>query len=927
MNQSIFTSRARTVAASVLLVLLLSACGGDKPDAMLASARDYLAKNDPKAAVIQLKNALQKNPDLPEARYLLGMALYRGGDPVGSETELRKALALKHPVELVVPPLAQALLMQRQYKKLADEFAQTELSQAGAQANLKTTLAVAMASLGKLDLSQAALNAALAADPKYAPALLVQAREKMNQRDFDGALAVADSIIVANPANHEAWKLRGDVYRYGKQKMEEALVEYRKSVEIKPDYIEGHVAILTALVRENRIDEFSKQLELLRKVAPGGVQTRYFDTLLAYQKKDYKLAKDQVQQLLKLAPEHVLALQLAGTIELQTNSFLQAEAYLAKAVQQAPDFVVARRLLVTTYLRTGQSAKALSVLQPALRGENIDPATNAVAGEVYLQNGDLKKAEEFFDKAAKQDPGNTRARTSLALTHLAGGREEAAFAELQDIAALGSGTTADLTLISALLRRKEFDKALKAIDALEKKQPDKPLATNLRGRTLLAKQDLAGARKNFERSLLIDPLYFPSIASLAAMDIADKKPEDARKRFDVVLAKDPKNAQVLLALVELRARSGGTKEEVAELMNRAVSANPSEISPRLLLVDFYLRNADLKQAMATAQSAVAAIPDSPELQDALGRVQQASGDMNQALAAYKTAAALQPLSAQPHMRLFSAYMAAKDKNAATQSLRKALTIKSDLLDAQMALILLALDAKNLSEAQSIAKEVQKQRPKEAAGYLLEGDIAASEKKWDAAVDAYRAGLKQVASGQLAVKMHAVLGEAGKAAEADRFAAAWLKDNPKDAVLRLYLGDRALEKSDYAGAEKMYLGVTQIQPDNGIALNNLAWVTGRLNKPGAIAYAEKAVALVPPQAAYMDTLAMLLSDKNDHAKALEWQDKAIAADPQNGVFKLNLARIHIRAGNKDLARKTLDDLAKLGDKFRGQSEVANLMKTL
>ena len=119
-------SRTYTAVSALLLSLLLAACGGDKPEAMLASAKDYLAKNDSKAAVIQIKNALQSNPDLPEARFLLGTALLDSGDPVGAELELRKALELKHSQELVVPQLAKAMLAQGHAKKLTDEFARVE---------------------------------------------------------------------------------------------------------------------------------------------------------------------------------------------------------------------------------------------------------------------------------------------------------------------------------------------------------------------------------------------------------------------------------------------------------------------------------------------------------------------------------------------------------------------------------------------------------------------------------------------------------------------------------------------------------------------------------------------------------------------------------------------------------------------------------
>ena len=113
----------------------------------------------------------------------------------------------------------------------------------------------------------------------------------------------------------------------------------------------------------------------------------------------------------------------------------------------------------------------------------------------------------------------------------------------------------------------------------------------------------------------------------------------------------------------------------------------------------------------------------------------------------------------------------------------------------------------------------------------------------------------------------------------------------------------------------------------MALNNLAWVTGQLKKPGAVAIAESALKLAPTQPAFMDTLASLLSDKNEYDKALEWQNKAITAQPQNNLFKFNLAKIHIKGGKKELARTELEALAKLGDKYQGQAEVASLLKTL
>lgn len=921
------TTSARAAMSALLVSLLVVGCGGDSPEKMLASAKDYLAKNDTKSAVIQIKNALQANPDSPEARYLLGKALLDGGDRVAAEVELRKALALKYSQDLVVPRLAQAMAGQGQFKKLIEEFGKTALTDPVAKADLQTWLATAYGAQGDQAAFGTALAAALAAQPGYAPALVVQARSKAMQRDFDGALAGVDQVIATDPRNHEAWKLKGDVQYYSKKQPDEALASYRKAIEAKPDFLSGHVGALTILLEQRKFADAQTQFEPLKKLAPNHPQTRFIETQIAFQKGDYKAAKEVAQQMLKVAGDNPKALQLAGAIEFQSNSLVQAEAYLSKALQLAPELGLAQRLLIMTYVRAGQADRALAALQPILARPTVDPALFPIAGQVYLQTGDAKKAQEYFAKAAKLDPTDPKKRTAVAVAQFKDGQADAAVGELQDIAAADAGTTADMALISAHLSRKEYDKALKAIDTLERKQTDKPLAANLRGRTLLAKQDLVGARKSFERAQTIDPTYFPAVASLAALDLIEKKPEDAKKRFEALVAKDPKNVQALMALAELRSRTGGTKEEVGDLIAKAVAANPLEATPRLMQIDFLLRSNDAKQALSVAQAAVAALPGSAELLDALGRTQQAAGELNQAISSFNKLVSMRPQATQALLRLADAQMAAKDKSAAAASLRKALEIKPDLLEAQRGLIMIDVDAKRFEQALKVARDVQKQKPKSVAGFALEGDINAAQKNWDAAVGAYRAGLKLGPASDLATKMYSVLRVSGKGIEADKFAAAWQRDNPKDAAFAFYLGDEAIARKDYGAAEKNYASVVKLQPNNAVAYNNLAWVTGQLGKDGAVALAEKANTLAPDQPAFMDTLAMLLSTKGEHTKAAELQSKAVALQPNNHLFRLNLAKIHIGGGKKDLARKELEELAKLGEKVRLQAEVAELLKKL
>jgi putative PEP-CTERM system TPR-repeat lipoprotein len=631
--------------------------------------------------------------------------------------------------------------------------------------------------------------------------------------------------------------------------------------------------------------------------------------------------------LLQQAPKNPRVLQLAGATELQLGAVGQAQIYLVNALQAAPELALARRPLIVAYLRSGQPAKALAELNAATGKDGVPPALYTLAGEVHLQSGDAKKAEEYFAKALKLDPQDARKRTALAVSHLAGGKADMAIDELQDIAGSDTGTTADLHLISAHLRKNEFAKALAAIDKLEAKQPDKPLAASLRGRVLLAQKDNAGARKSFERALSIDPNYFAAAASLAALDMADKKPDDAKKRFELMLVQNPKNGQALVALAQLAANQGAAKDELAALLGKAIDANPADAVPRLLLIDLYLRNRDNKQALAAAQSAMVAVPNSPELLAALGRAQQVSGDVNQAIATYGKLVALQPLSPLAHVRLAEAYVVGKDPKAAEQSLRKALEIKPDYLDAQRGLIILAIEAKMYPDAIKTARTVQSQRPKMGLGLMLEGEVNVARKDWAAAAAAYKAALQLAPASELAAKLYAATVESGKAKEAEQFAASWMTSHPKDAQFPAFLAAVALGRKDYAAAEKHYLSVLQIQPESALALNNLAWVMGQLHKDGAVDLAEKANKLAPNQPAFMDTLAMLLADRNEFARAIELQNKALALQPENAGLRLNLAKIYIKSGDRTQAKLQLETLAKLEDRFPKKAEVAELLKTL
>lgn len=838
----------------LLVALCLAGCADDRPETLLASAREYLARHDSRAAVIQIKNALQKSPDSPEARFLLAKALLESGDAAGAELEARKAIELQFSAEQAVPLLARALLAQGKTGKVIDELAKASPTGAEGRADRLTVLAMAYGAQGDLPAAEKALAQALEAQPDYGPAMLVQSRLKAAIRDYPGALARVEEVLAKAPDNEEAWKLKGDILGAQGQ-AEPSLAAYRKALEARPDLVPIHVAIVSSLLREARLEDAGRQWEALNQIAPKDSQTRYLEVLLTFRKGDYEAAHNLVQHLLAAAPDNPSVLQLAGAVEYQRRSWQQAQTHLSRALDAAPDLPLARRLLIAAYLQGGQAGKALAALQPVLDKIDGDAQMLSLAGQVLVQNDDISRAEKYLSKAAALDPDDAGKRTSLALVQMAKGQVDAALGELERIAAADRGTTADLALIATLMKTGAFDKALQAIAALEKKQPGQPLPHDLRGRTLFALGQVEAARQSFERALTANPAYFPAVAGLARLDMAAGRQEEAGKRFEQLLGSDPKNLQALMALADLRRHSGGKPEEVAALLTQAVAAAPHDPEPRLALIDHYLQSRDAAHAIAAAQEAASALPDRPEILNALGIAQQAGKDFNQALATYGKLVNLERTSARPYVRMADIHLAAGNREEAVNSLRKALELAP--------------------------------------------------------------------SAALAMRLHGLL-QQQEEADAGRFAAAWLKEHPKDVGFLQYLGNRAIERQDYASAARHYRVVLESQPDNAAALNNLAWVAGRQNSPQAIEYAEKANRLAPNQPALMDTLAMLLLDKGDTRRALELLQRAVELAPGTPLIRLNLAKALIRAGNKAAARKELEELSRLGGKFPGQAEVAQLM---
>lgn len=914
-------------ASAVLLLAATVGCGGKSEADLIASSEQFLAAKDTRAAIIQLKSALQQNPNSPKARLLIGQALLESGDPALALVELRKAHELMASDADVVPVMARAMLLVGEGSKLISEYGQQTLDNPKAQADLLTSLAAAHAAAGDTAQATTLVNQALGLDPGMATATVLKARLLAADRDLDAALALLDGLLAREPGHQAAGTFKGDLFWRGRNDTEQALQAYAKVLADHPTAVGAHSATINILRAQNKAEAARTQFDLLKKAAPQHPETLFLEAQFAFGAQDYKGAVEIANRLLKVAPDHVQVLELAGAAEYRLKNYLQAEAHFGRALKNAPGLLLSRQLLAQTYLRTGQPQKVIEVLQPMLDAKEPDGSSLALAAEAWLQMGDAQKSEAAFQRAAKAAPGDNRVRTAAALAQLARGNTGSAISELESVASEDKGPRADLALVSARLRQNDTAGALKALDGLQAKMPDSPMPYNLRGRVQLLGRDLAGAKGNFEAALGKDPTYFPAIASLAALDLSAGKPEAARKRFEDLLKVQPNNHQALLSLAELAVRTGGTPTAVLGYMREAVKLNPLEPTPHLLLVRHLLSSGDANAALVAAQQATSQLPGNLELLDMLGRAQLATRDANQALSTYNRLVGLQPTNALHQVRLAEAYVAKDDLAMANKSLDKALQMQPGLRAAQRAKVALAVQDRRHADALALVHGMQKESPKDGALWVMEGEIEAHRKNWDGALSAYRGALQRQKVPDHAVKLHSALLRAGKQDEAARFAATWNRDRPQDPVFLYHLGDVALASADLPAAERHYRAVLEVQPRNALALNNVAWLLAKQGKPGAVEMAEQANRLMPERAQLLDTLATALAADKQTAKAIETQKRALTLSPQDPGLKLNLARHYLQNGEKPQARAELEDLARLGDRFAGQGEVAALLKSL
>lgn len=923
-------------ALALIVLAVLAACSQRSEQELLASAQKRMEQKDVGGAVIELKNLLQQNPDNATGRHLLGKALLDAGDLAGAEIELRRAWELGAPRDVLAPLLAQTLLLSGQSRKLISEFADQSLADPAAMSTLQQQLAMAYLAQGNVTEAKAAAVRALQLKPDSEDAVVVGARTKLAGGFPDEALEALNELLQKNPKADKAMQLKAEVL-LARGKPDEAEPLLKDVLALDPGSYDARSLLLRLALARQQLDVATKLVEEIPSAQAKNPRSRFMQAQLALAKGDATKSRDLALPLLKLMPNYLPLLRLASGAHQQLGELADAENLLNQALKLAPEDLGLRRQFAGLQLQRRAPNKTLETLKPVLEAAKADAETLLLAGKAQLMLGNFEAADQAFSAAAKLRPDDAKTGAALALSAIVRdstapsganrAKADAAIVQLREIAAKDSGSGYDLMLINALMRRGELPAALAAIDKLAPKMQGSPVPEGLRGRIQLVRKDNAAAQTAFEASLKADAGYLPALLGQVALDMQAGRSEAAVKRLEGFVASQPHSPQARLALADLLMQTRAPVERVTEVLAAGVREEPTDPGLRMAQIDHQLRLGNAAKAAQAAQEAAAALPLNPDLLERLARTQLLAGDKAQAVKTYSRLTALAPSRAQGWLGLAQMRFIEQDFAGAEREVKRALEAEPGSAAAQRLLIQLALRQGRTDEGLAALRERQKKFPQEAFALIAEADVEINRQHPDAAIAALRKATALRDPGEAAPRLFAVLLASKSRDEALAFEKQWQAAHPQDVVFAGAVADVLLARGDADAALVRYEALLKRSPDALPIINNVAWLRSRAGKPDARELAERGLRLNPDYAALRDTYATVLANEKDFGKAISQQRQLVADQPDQPAYRLNLAEILIKSGDKAAAKIELEGLAKLGAKFPQQPKVAALLKTL
>ncbi len=788
-----------------ILSLALVACqdDADKVEQHLQRGEAYIEEEKYREAIIELKSALQIDPNHGGAHYKLAHAYFRSQNPRDGFWELRETARLDP----------------------SNHDARIEFSQLAILA-------------GEAEESLSQMESLIADDYNEVRAHLVRAQALDSLKRFDESHEVYLTAYEVAPEDEGA--LRGvsrSFHRSGDKQA--ALAHYELLIEQHPSFSNYSqlARVIPRLLRDREAEGDSRREELLRAAigaAEGDDRPRSYEQLASFYVNQERSA--EAHQLLSQAVENeedpVPVLYLLARLHRSEGNEDKAEALLKRAVEARPDEPQVHLVLAAYLVRQDQFDEALEAIERALELDPSERRALLQKAEVLMElgfrhdrEGGAAEARAILDQILAAEPSNAYALVADGKYKLGTGDQSGATRALRaaletqpnwaqayyllglalaaqnDYAAARSEFAKSLELDASQLRaraalaevhfrlgewsycaerareylkvrpedngvRLMLAQSLVRLDRMSEAETElQGIPLELRtgevffalGRIQESKQDLDGAREHMLAAHEALPGNWEVLQALLVIDRQQGRLSESSERIAAALEKNPEDAK-LHQLTALIAFNEGRPEDAEKGFLRAIELAPDDLQAYQRLARFYARMGRLEQTAKTYEKALETNPRSATVHHFLGVLYELSGDRARAIERYESAIEYGPEMAEAKNNL--AYLYAEQGDHLDRALDLAQDAKSLMPD-------------NPSVSDTLGWVLFKRGvPSAAISYLKEAETRTAEADASLGVIRYHLALAHEASGEQAEALEAIerslqnLDEAREAAEGE-----------------------------------------------------------------------------------------------------------------------------------------------------------------
>lgn len=914
------------------VALLIASPVGDAAAADAKRAQSYLAdavkslqSNDLKGAAIQLRNAVQSDPENGKARYELGVVLLQLGELNAAEAQLRAALARSYDADNVAAPLAEALVRLEKNEELLDEIPPGQRPPE-IEASVRAARGYALLNLRRIDEAKQSFEQAEAMTAKPASAQFGLARALGFSGDAVQAVAMLKTALANDPKLVDGWIFLGQLQRALGDNAA-AREAFDKALALSPGNpaaLRDRAALLLAM---DELVPADADIAAILKANAQDPLGNYLQALAHAKRQNFRAAEISLQKMKAGLFNYPPAMYLLAVINLQQDQLAQAEENITRFLTRLPNDEAGKALLATILLRRNNLARAVAFLKDAVETSPKSIRLLGLLADAYARGNEKEAAAAILDRIAALGPQDAQLKTELAAQRLRIGQSAAAVADLEAATALApQSLQPGLMLVLTYIDAGRLVEARQAAETMRTHRPDDPLVENLLGAIALSAGNGAEARPHFEAALKLKPDFLPAQTNLGQLLLSERNFAEARTMFDAVLKGDAANPTALLAEAEI-SLAEGKKEDAVRWLEKARSGDANALEPRLRLAEAYIALAAPRRAAAVAGELEKIAPDEPRAIAAIGAARLANNEIPAAIAAFDRLVALTPDASAAHLQRARAYYAAGDAATARAALERAAAL--DPGDAALAqlLIRLAIETYTVEPELAYLTSLAAAKSNDPAYDLLAGTFAQGVGKMDAAEAAFAAGLAKRPDDPTLVTRLAQIEALRDPAKAAGTLADWLQSRPDVPTVRLALADLLFGLQRYDEATAAYAAVVAADPANLAATNNLAWLYALKKDKRAVETAEAAHNLAPDNPAVADTLGWILVESGDNARGLALLEKAAALPGAPLELRYHFAVALKNAGRTREARRTLEAVLAAGKSFDGMADAKTLLRAL